>query len=111
MRGRCLSHEQLMNDETGGRTNHRRTSMTFSLFSRSFGQIAVAAAGLTLATLATAAPASAQGWGGARLETVQYNGGHGDGWRRHHRGPRCYMERVVRHTPHGRRVFEHRVCR
>jgi hypothetical protein len=95
--------------------------MALSLFSHSFGKVALAAVGLTLATLASAAPASAQGWGGHRFETVQYYGGHGhgyghghgngNGWRRHHRGPRCYIERVVRHTHHGRRVFEHRVCR
>ncbi|MDB5642447.1 MAG: hypothetical protein JWN07_1764 [Hyphomicrobiales bacterium] len=84
--------------------------MAFSLFSRNFGKVAVAAAGLTLATLASAAPASAQGWGGSRFETVQYRGGHHDGWRRNHR-PRCFMERVVRHTPYGRRVVERRVCR
>ena len=83
-----------------------------------FGKIAVAAAGLTLATLAASAPASAQGYnwgGGPRMETVQYGGYadhyRGDGWRRHHRGPRCFTERVVRHTPYGRRVVEHRVCR
>jgi hypothetical protein len=81
-----------------------------------FGKIALAAAGLTLATLASSAPASAQ-WGGPRMETVQYGGGgyrgdhRGDGWRRHHRGPRCFTERVVRHTPYGRRVVERRVCR
>jgi hypothetical protein len=78
-----------------------------------FGKIAVAAAGLTLATLASSVPASAQ-WGGPRMETVQYYGGggyRGEGWRRPHRGPRCFTERVVRHTPYGRRVIERRVCR
>lgn len=81
-----------------------------------FGKIAVAAAGLTLATLAASAPAAAQ-WGGPRMETVQYGGGYrgdhyrGEGWRGHHRGPRCFTERVVRHTPYGRRVVERRVCR
>ena len=81
-----------------------------------FAKVAVAAAGLTLASLAASAPASAQGfyWGGGpRVETVQYYGGGYDrpGWRRHHRGPRCFTERVVRHTPYGRRVIERRVCR
>ena len=78
-------------------------------------KIAVAAAGLTLASLAASAPASAQGyWGGPRIETVQYHGGgHGrhEGWRRHHHAPRCFIERSVRHTPYGRRVIERRVCR
>jgi hypothetical protein len=83
-----------------------------------FGKVIVAAAGLTLASLAASAPASAQ-WGGPRMETVQYYGGgggyrgehRGEGWGRHHRGPRCFTERVVRHTPYGRRVIERRVCR
>src|SRR4051794_13308307 len=60
----------------GGRNNNRRTSMAFS----HFGKIAVAAAGLTLASLAASAPASAQGfyWGGGpRVDTVQYYGGGG----------------------------------
>src|SRR4051812_14465820 len=94
----------------GGRNNNRRTSMAFS----HFGKIAVAAAGLTLASLAASAPASAQGfyWGGGpRVDTVQYYGGgggygyRGEGWRRHHWGPRCFTERVVRPTPYGRRVI------
>jgi hypothetical protein len=84
-----------------------------------FGKVIVAAAGLTLASLAASAPASAQ-WGGPRMETVQYYGGggggyrgehRGEGWGRHYRGPRCFTERVVRHTPYGRRVIERRVCR
>jgi hypothetical protein len=115
LRSGGTAYKQTTPEETDGRAKHRRLSMALSRFSRSFGKVAVAAAGLTLATLATAAPAAAQGWGGARFETVQYYGGHGHGhghgWRRHHRGPRCYIERVVRHTHHGRRVFEHRVCR
>jgi hypothetical protein len=87
-----------------------------------FGKIALAAAGLTLASFTASAPASAQGFyrGDAPLvETVQYYGGGGGGyrerhrgdWRRHHRGPRCFTERVVRQTPYGRRVIERRVCR
>lgn len=77
-----------------------------------FAKIAVAAAGLTLASLGASAPAAAQ-WGGARFETVQYHGDYGrhEGWRRHHRGPHCFTERVVRHTPYGRRVIERRICR
>jgi hypothetical protein len=99
--------------EIGGRNNIRRISMAFS----KIGKIAVAVAGLTLATLTASAPASAQ-WGGPRMESVQYHGGgyggdhrRREGWRGHHRGPRCFTERVVRHTPYGRRVIERRVCR
>lgn len=84
---------------------------------RSFGKVAVAAAGLTLASLAASAPASAQGfyWGGPRVEAVQYYGGpgwRGPGWRRHHWGPRCFTERIVRFDRFGRRVVDvRRVCR
>ena len=84
-------------------------------------KVAVAAAGLTLASFGAIAPASAQGfgWGGPRVETVQYygerrgDGWRGEGWRREgwRRGPRCFTERVVRRTPYGRRVIERRVCR
>jgi hypothetical protein len=85
-----------------------------------FAKVAIAAAGLTLASLGSIAPASAQGygWGGPRVDTVQYverrgDGWRGEGWRREgwRRGPRCFTERVVRRTPYGRRVIERRVCR
>jgi hypothetical protein len=79
---------------------------------RHFAKIALAAATLTGAGFAASAPAAAQpfGWGPAHVQTVQYYGG--PEWRRYHRGPRCFTERIVRHDRFGRRVVDvRRVCR
>lgn len=65
-------------------------------------------------SLALAGCASAQwgyggGYGGGYGRG--YDRGHHDGWRHHHRGPRCWTERIVHYTPWGPRVDYRRVCR